>query len=149
MLAAPASQIGAAQEWPRLEPEPMVAQGFRPSLWAEFQWREGTWEPTRRHRRYDPAGRLVEVSMLVAKKGRPWAEALKLSHEYDPSGRRVASVTQGLGRSGRLEDTMREQYAYDRDDNQMETLFQSMRNGMWIDGRKETLGYERTVAAPR
>jgi len=87
--------------------------------------------------------------MLATKKGRAWAEALKLSHEYDPSGRRVASVTQGLGRSGRLEDTMRQQYAYDQDDNQMETLFQAMRNGVWTDGRKETLGYERAVAAPR
>jgi hypothetical protein len=283
-LGAATPAIPPADDWPPLEPARVMATGFAPDGWEEFQWRDGAWEPTRRlkveyddqdrrreerheswfmeqwrvsqldtlsydadgrleqklrqesvgvtlqdrarytyaHRddaeihetleartpdgrwqplgleiyRFDDAGRLVEhashrrhgnltrgvtlmlprydaagrramllrqrdqggrwvdaekiefgymddgrletVALFVIGKGGPdWFEGVRLTHEFDEHGRRTITNRYTRGPTDGLEINSRISHAYDEHGNESERVFQQLRDGAWVDMRKE------------
>ena len=82
------------EEWPAVEPAVVIAEGFQPTGWAEFQWRNDRWEPTRRQEKsYDQQGRLTtirEESWFMDK----WQVSHVETMAYDEAGRLVEKLRQ-------------------------------------------------------
>lgn len=83
-----------SEEWPAVEPAVVVADGFQPTGWAEFQWRNDRWEPTRRQEKsYDQRGRLTairEESWFMEK----WQVSHVETMTYDEAGRLIEKLRQ-------------------------------------------------------
>lgn len=86
---------------------------------------------------HDEAGRLKEAAWVVMGRGQ-WTPGVQITHEYDAAGRRSISNRHTRGPNDGFEVASRLVHGYDEDGNEVERVSQQLRDGVWIDARKET-----------
>lgn len=112
MVVVTVAQVAVPPEWPRLDVDPVVQPEFRPRAWAEFQWNNGRWEPTRRHERtYDAAGRLASIT-YASLLGADWRPSRRETLRYNDAGQHIETlVEESLGPA--LRNHSRYSYRYE------------------------------------